>query len=303
MGISDLLALLTGGGGNAGAAAPAPVAAPPDAPAAAPPSAPAQGGVGAFLSDTDPGAPDKATPPAPYQVAPSPSAAAPPPGPSTPPSDQTDSGLSGFLSHMVQKATTRAPDTGMSFVDKLGKFGGQLTDMAGDTKGAAATYDTAAAKRVKDTQDEAQRQRLIGMARQIGMSPREQIVFAANPDEWVKANAGNLKDKVVGGGDTVLSPGQPAYTAPKTGQEGGEGYSVTPSGMTDLGGLQPSPQQSAQDDVKQAQQEGLTAYHQAMVRIAKQRADADTTRANKPRLGNGGAWLPAGAKVVGVGSQ
>lgn len=293
MGIADILAMLSGRGGE--------VAAP--SATTTPAAAPAQGGVGAFLGDTDAGAPDQAAPPAPYQVAPAPTAAEPPPGPSTPPSDDGPDGVSGFLSSLLQRAATQNPDTGMSFLDKLGKFGAQITDMSGDTKGAAAAYDAAAAKRVATTQADTKSQQLTAMAKQLGLTGREALVFAANPDEWVKANAGNLKNMLVPGGDTVLSPGQPAYTAPKVGQENGEGFSATPTGMTDLGGLQTSPQQQAQNDAKQAQNEAVVAYHQAMVRIAKQRADADTTRANKPALGNGGAWLPKGAKVVGVGSQ
>jgi len=296
MNISDLLAMLTGGGGDAAATGPNANAAPPAG------GAPQQGGgIAPFLGDTDPGAPDQATPPQPYQVSapPTPAAPAPPPAPSTPPSDEQDhGGLSGFLSRMVQKATNRDQDTGMSFIDKLGKFGGQITDMAGDTRGAAANYDAQAKQRVADTQAEAKRQQLQQMADALGMSPREKLIFTANPDAWVAANAKGLEPATLPGGDTRLVTGAAPYTAPKVGQEGGEGYSLTPDGMKDLGGLAPSPQQEVQNNVKQAQQAALSAYHQTMAKAAQVRAAADQQRANRPALGNGGDWR---SRVVGHG--
>jgi hypothetical protein len=254
------------------------------------------------------GAPDP-TPQAQAPVQPNGPMAQPPaapPGPSTPP--ETDAGLGGFLSRMVQKATNRDPDTGMSFMDKLGQMGAQMTDQMGDTQGAQKALQLAAAKRVTDTQADQRREQMAKMADALNLSPADRLRFYADPDAYVASmnkvweNQNEVHD--IGGGNTATfgKPGTAdatTVTAPKVGVENGEAYSVTPNGAKDLGGLGLSPQQQLQDQIKQAQQAAIEAYHQTMAKIAQQNANANTTRANKPSLGNGGDWR---SRVVGRGS-
>jgi hypothetical protein len=225
----------------------------------------------------------------------------PGPGPVTPPA--TDAGLSGFLSRMVDRATKRDPETGLSFMDKLGQIGAQMTDQMGDTTGAQAALQKQAAQRVAAAQADAKQKQINDMADQLGITGRERLVFLMDPDAWVKANGERIGYHEIGGGSTGAygEPGQPGsttVTAPKVGVENGEGYSLTPGGVKDLGGLALSPQQQLQDQIKQAQQAAIEAYHQTMAKIAQQNADANTKRANKPSLGNGGDWR---SRVVGQG--
>lgn len=284
MGIFDLLKSLVPGlaGGDptaAGPAAPAPAASPtattsPDpmmspAPEAAAPAAPA-GGVSALLA---------------------------PGQPSTPPTQ--DAGLGGFLQRMVHKATAQDPATGMSMVDKIGAIGGNMTDFSGSTRGAEQGFHDQGAARVTHQLAADRRAKLQQLADSMGMSPREKLVFTADPEAWTKANAERLgyHDQAAGTTGYYGEPGTPgssSTTAPLIGQHDGEGFKVTPEGITDLGGLAMSPEQQSQALIKKAQDAATAEYHRIM-------AGAAVTRANKPALGNGGSWLPAGAKVVGQG--
>lgn len=314
MGISDLLKMLAGGGdgsalmdqinpSSGGTAGPAALdtsnpalgtggGAPtldtgnPAAPAGLTPDqgAPSQGGVSAMLT---PPATAPATPPG------APSAVQP----STPPA--TDPGLGGFLSRMVDRATTRDPSTGMSFLDKLNGFGASMTDASGSTSGAEQSVRDQGAQRVAAAQALQKRQKMQALADSLGMTPREKLIFTADPEAWVKANATGLETANVGGGDSRMNGATGAVsTAPKVGMEKGAGYTQTPGQTTPTGVLPVSPQQQLDADQKAAQDKAMEAYHQAMITIAQQRANADTTRANKPPLGNGGNWLPPGARVV-----
>lgn len=290
--------LLSGAQGGGGAA-----------PAGGPPSA-LPGDVSSLLQGAQ-GAPqgDQGGMPQPAQgadavpAAPQAPPQAPPiPAPSTPP--QTDAGLGGFLQRMVQKATNRPDDTGTSFVDKLGQVGAGMTDQMGDSVGAQDRLQHQAQQRVAATQADAKQKQMNALADQLGMSPRERLIFLADPDAWIKANGPRLGFHQIAGGDTgeYGDPGSADHqvvTAPKVGVENGEGYSATPQKVTDTGGLQPSPQQQLQDAIKQAQEKALDAYHQHMAAAAQERARAETTRANKPALGNGGNWR---GRVVGQGS-
>lgn len=297
-GIFDLLKMLAGGqgaspdaagplSGDFGSTPPTAQATPQplsnDIGAPPPGAAPAVGGVSAALASPMP---------APAQTAPMPAG---PPQPSTPPS--TDQGLGGFLSRMVSKATARDPSTGMSFMDKLGDVGATMTDTTGYTQGAGAQGQAEAASRVAQNR----RAQLMQMAKSLNMSPREQIIFQADPEAWTKANATSLETANVPGGDSRVNGATGTVTtAPKVGVENGEGYSATPSKVTDTGSLAVSPQQQLEAKVKQAQEAAMAAYHQAMVGVAQQNANANTTRANKPpALGNGGSWR---GRVIGQGS-
>jgi hypothetical protein len=318
MDISDLLKMFSGGHDQGSIPPPLANAQPGEGGAPTPiPNAPTMGaapqGVGELLgaspsamASNDPAA-LSAPPPPPAPMADESSLGMPAaPQPSTPPS--TDSGLGGFLSHMVSKATARDPDTGMSFMDKLGDLGGTMTDLSGSTQGAARGYERDAAGRVKATQDDAQRQQIAQMADHLGMSPREKLLFMANPDAWAKANADRLGFHDVAGGHTILegdpSAGGSTGFAPDVGVQNGVGFTATPGKTTATGTLPVSPEQQLKADLAQASETALAKYHEVMGRAATANAGANVTRANKPpALGNGGSWLPQGAKVVGVGRQ
>lgn len=272
MDVSDIMKLLSGNGQGGGFPSLPGLPSPQEPPFGAAPQS-----VGDFMGAPAPQA--DASPPAPITA------------PITPPTDAGQGGLSGFLSHMVQKATHTDPATGMSFADRLGRFGGQITDMTGDTRGAAAGYQAhgdanlAASKRAK----------LQQMADSLGMSPREKLIFTADPEKWTAANAKNLEAATVPGGDTRVTPGAPPYSAPKYGEEKGEGYSATPTGITDTGSLAQSPAQLAEAAMKDAQEKSMALYHDLMAKAAARNADAHMASATRPRVGaTAGGGLPPG---------
>jgi hypothetical protein len=274
MDLSDLLALFNsgadGGGATPGATVP-----------------PTGQGVGAML-DAPPPPPDPLA--AAVNVAPT---------PVTQPDD--GGGVGGFLNRMIAKANARDADTGMSFVDRLGRFGSQITDLSGDTRGAGAEYDRAAQQRVADAQAEQKRAELAKLADSLGMSPREKLLFQANPEAWAKAQGEREGYHQVAGGDVGVY-GEPGLAGgsvvapPKVGvTPGGEGYAAGANGLTNTGELPVSPEQRLQAEMRAASDAALARYHDAMSRAAN-------TRANKPAgrgLGNGGDWR---GRVVGTGS-
>lgn len=224
--------------------------------------------------------------------------------PSTPPTQ--DAGLGGFLQRMVHKANAQDPATGMSLVDKIGAIGGNMTDFSGSTRGAEQGFHDQGAARITHQLAADRRAKLQQLADSMGMSPREKLVFTADPEAWTKANAERLGYHEQAGGTTANygepgAPGSSSTTAPLIGQHQGEGYKVTPQGITDLGGIAPSPAQQAEEDHKAALEKATEAYHQALIGLGSQRNRIAQQRADKPALGNGGNWLPAGAKVVGQG--
>ena len=83
------------------------------------------------------------------------------------------------------------------------------------------------------------RQEMMAVADQLNLSPREKLVFLANPEEWSKQNATNYAFHDIAGGNTGVFGGNPAtggtaYTAPKLtdhdgvyGTQGANGYQQT----------------------------------------------------------------------------
>jgi hypothetical protein len=149
-------------------------------------------------------------------------------------------GMGGLLASL--KDATYTPDTnGMTFWDKLGAFGQTLSHaqagLDGSLGGAAGGGDPGMAtlQAYKDrAAQQAQRQQLMATADQLGMSPREKLIFLANPEEWAKNNASRLGFHDVAGGNTAMygdpSMGGGALMAAKLGEHGDQLYTQGANG-------------------------------------------------------------------------
>lgn len=144
-------------------------------------------------------------------------------------------GLGGFL----DKINTPGEKTGLSFTERLGRFGATLQDIdqGGDR---ADRYDTLAQGRLNDTKSQAAKQ---AMAAQINAlfpdDPRMQFLLKAAPDKAAGALADVYKSKneayTLGQGQKRGAAGEQIDYAPEVGVDGGFGYSTTPEGRVDWG--------------------------------------------------------------------
>lgn len=87
-----------------------------------------------------------------------------------------------------------------------------------------------------------ERKQLYAMADNLGMDPRERLLFAANPEKWAEANKSRYEDRVLSQGQTLMRGGDKpsaAYYAPKSGVDGGVGYVEDETGFTTWGDERP----------------------------------------------------------------
>lgn len=147
-------------------------------------------------------------------------------------------GIKGFVGRINAPGQDGAP----SLTDRLNTFGASLQDIS-DGGDRATTLQKAHEEQLKAAQAQQQRQQLAAMADQIGLSPKQKLLFMVNPQAF-----GNLlrdqeqpytlspgqqrqgpnglvaeAPKYEGFGDQMLSIGsqgvQPVFTRPKTYQE------------------------------------------------------------------------------------
>jgi hypothetical protein len=117
-------------------------------------------------------------------------------GNNTPPQPQVEQGgLRGWLSRISQ-------DGGL--LQRIGTLGLGLQDAAdgGNRVGQQ--------RQMRDQQQA--RMRLNELANSIAMSPRERLLFQADPEGWVRANESRFSDQKVG--DAIIRDGQVVYEAP-----------------------------------------------------------------------------------------
>lgn len=96
-------------------------------------------------------------------------------------------GIKGFFSTMNDVN----PETGLSKVDKLGRFGAQLQDI--DDGGQRANeYGALSEKRLGASQRAERNKQLMQLADSIGLSPKEKLLFLANPESF----GGLLKEQL-----------------------------------------------------------------------------------------------------------
>lgn len=204
----------------------------------------------------------------------------PPSAPVTPPTDHGSVG--DFLSHIVQKATAVDPATGMSFADRFGRFAGQMSDLSGATKGATDQWQ---ANMDRNAAAEGRAQ-LGKMADDLNMSPRERLMFQANPNAWVEANKSRLgyHDQAPNSTGYYGEPGQPGSTQ----QTAPAPPAPAEDPLTDL------KKQAEIDEMKsrRALQDAQAGYYGVKT---KQPYAPKAPKA----LGNGGDWQ---SRVVGRGS-
>jgi len=137
------------------------------------------------------------------------------------------------------RINTPSETTGLSFTDKLGRFGAQLQDID-DGGDRAAPFATLSQGRLKDAKSLAEKQ---AMAAQINAlfpdDPRMQFLLKAAPDKAAGALADVYKSKneayTLGQGQKRGQGGQMIDYAPEVGVDGGFGYSTTPEGQVDWG--------------------------------------------------------------------
>lgn len=207
-------------------------------------------------------------------------------------------GLGGMLSRLAR------PDAqGNTLLDRLGVIGAGLTDIGGSTQNAAANQRNLIASRRETDAKNARLQQLNALAEQLGMSPRERLIFMADPEEWAKQNATRLAFHEGAGGSTSHfgDPDMGGHDTfnPQVGQVGGELYGIaSPTQANDLGGLAQSPQQKAAEAEAAAKLAEEQRYHDQLDRYHGTMGDAAVTRSNRPPAGRGGGGastgLPAG---------
>lgn len=127
-------------------------------------------------------------------------------GNQAPPTGPTEQGgIRGWLSRAAQQG---------GFFERLGTFGAELQDIDdGGNRGERRSQSLAN----RQAQQEAQqgRMRLNTLAQELNMSPRERLLFQADPEAWAKSNADRLAPYNLGAGDARYIDGQEVASRPE----------------------------------------------------------------------------------------
>ena len=204
-------------------------------------------------------------------------------GNQAPPTGPTEQGgIRGWLSRAAQQG---------GFFERLGTFGAELQDIDdGGNRGERRSQSLAR----RQAQQEAQqgRMRLNTLAQELNMSPRERLLFQADPEAWAKSNADRLAPYNLGAGDARYIDGQEVASRPRDPvyheTNNGDFLQEGPDG---LGLAYELPDDPLQIQLLQAQIESEKAQ-------GRQR-DAAANRANRPPVGRrqvGGASSAAPAQ-------
>lgn len=118
--------------------------------------------------------------------------------------------------------------------------------------------------------------------------------FLMNPKAYTDAAAEQLKPQKLGQGDTLYQNGGVAYTAPKTGVDGGYGYSQTPQGIS----WQDQRPMSFAEILQQAQEEEA-ARHNRQAEATANSGVGVRWAAHNARLKAGGYGTPGVGTVIG----
>jgi hypothetical protein len=143
--------------------------------------------------------------------------------------DRFASNLYGVEADQLQPGMRRQAvlDTMLNVGSSLSK-GGTVADGVMGARSSARAGQAAA-------QEAAQRREMMTLADGLGLSPREKLIFLANPEKWAAANATRLEAANVGAGDSRVygdpNAGGSVYTAPKMVLDGGYGGTQTPEGV------------------------------------------------------------------------
>lgn len=142
-------------------------------------------------------------------------------------------GLLSGLQDMLQKANTGTAEK-PSFVDRLNAFGASLQDIS-DGGDRAVQLRNAQQQELERQQALAQRQQLAKMADDLGLSPKEKLLFMVNPQAFGNLLRDQAQPYTLSEGQTRYGPNnQVAASAPKTLTFGDQLLSVGPEGVQNL---------------------------------------------------------------------
>lgn len=142
-------------------------------------------------------------------------------------------GLLDGLQGLLQKANTGTAEK-PSFVDRLNTFGASLQDIS-DGGNRASSLAEARQQQLAREQAAAQRQQLAALADQVGLSPKEKLLFMANPQAYGNLVKDQLAPYSLSEGQRRFGPdGQPVAIAPKTMTFGDQIVSAGPGGVESL---------------------------------------------------------------------
>ncbi len=139
-------------------------------------------------------------------------------------------GLKGFVGRINAPGQDGAP----SFTERLNTFGASLQDIS-DGGDRASTLQQAREAQLKNMEAQKQRQQLAQMADQLGLSPKEKLLFMVNPQAFGNLIRDQEAPYSLSEGQQRFGPGgQQIAAAPKTMTFGDQIVSAGPDGVQSL---------------------------------------------------------------------
>lgn len=142
-------------------------------------------------------------------------------------------GLLSGLQGMMARANTGTPEK-PSFVDRLNTFGASLQDIS-DGGDRLKEIQKIADEKQKTLQEQEQRKQISAIIDQLGLSPKEKLLFLANPKAFGELLQAQESPFTVSEGETRYgADGRPIVSVPKTMTFGNQILSVGQGGVNPL---------------------------------------------------------------------